>query len=78
MKSNDISVSQAKQLMPHVNRSYLFIRRLLERMDKRRFESNDPYYQAVRAAEESLHRLQILTFYMTVENGVGDRPRRVK
>ena len=77
MKSSDITVTQAEALLPPIVQMYLYLSRLKTRMEQRQFPSDDKYYVRVERALDAIDTLRIRTYYMTVERGVGELPRKV-
>ena len=57
----------ASQAEPHIHR-------LIERMDRWRFPSNDPLFQAALKAQDALQGLCVATHYAGCTSGVGKAP----
>jgi hypothetical protein len=70
-----ITRRQAVTLHEQVRRRYVYFRRVRERLEQIGYLSSDQLYQAALKAEHGAHSLMILSFYDSVESGVGQAPR---
>jgi hypothetical protein len=67
---NSIKRWQAKRIQAALHPSLNYLLRLRERMEKKGFPPNDPYYKHVFCAYDAMQTLVNQTHYLTC-NGVG-------
>lgn len=76
MNYEEMTVADAKKLLPSVENIYHFYAKLRSGLQKQGFPPTDAFYQRVVDAENSAHTIMIWTFYATVKNGVGVAERK--
>jgi hypothetical protein len=57
--STDVTAAQASELAGRVAQMSGFLTRLRDRMQKRAWAANDPLYNDVKAAQDTVHRLHL-------------------
>jgi hypothetical protein len=71
-----ITRRQAAALHEQVRRRYVYFRRVRERLEQIGYLTSDELYQAALMAEHGAHSLMILSFYDSLESGVGHPARQ--
>ena len=75
MDSRQIKRWQAEKIYRVLGPGLRYVGRLKTRMELVGFPPDDPLYQLVRQAYESLHRLSVHMHYKSCASGVGEEPR---
>ena len=74
MTSDDLTPQQAEALKAILGRHLRFLNRLQERMNQRKFATDDPLWLAVVHARNAAQDLFVACHYAECKSGVG-RPR---
>jgi len=76
VKSLDLTTGQAAKINDRIRPLVSYLYRLKERMERRSFPRDDPYYLLVVRAHDAMHRLFVETHYMSCKQGVGRGDRK--
>jgi hypothetical protein len=74
MRSHDLTKAQARTLKNKLAPMLGYLNRLKRRMIRRGFPPDDRLLMAVRAAEDSMHALQVEAHYLTCGDVTGRYP----
>ena len=76
VQSADLTPEQADALKRQIRPMLVYLRRLTQRMDRRRFPSDDPLMRTALAAYDALHALHVEVHYLSCPSGVRQLPTR--
>jgi hypothetical protein len=71
MDSHDVTTEQARQMHESLFRLANYLHRLVTRMEKRGFPSNDRLYEHAKKAYDSVTSLGVELYYLSCKSGVG-------
>jgi hypothetical protein len=74
MQSADLTPEQASRIVAQLRPMLAYLRRLVTRMDKRRFPSDDPLFRVALRAHDALHELHVHMHYLSRTSGAGRLP----
>ena len=75
MDSNDLTTKQAADMHRSLFRLANYLSRVVKRMEKAGFPTDDPLYRSARRAYDAVCSLCVDQNYMSCKSGVGRPPR---
>jgi hypothetical protein len=74
VQSANLTPEQAARIVAQVRPMLAYLRRLVKRMDKRRFPSDDPLFRVALNAHDAVHELHVHVHYLSCPSGVRQLP----
>jgi hypothetical protein len=69
--SADLTPAQAESLVRQIRPMLGYLNRLVKRMNKRRFPSDDPLFRSALTAYDAIHELHVHAHYLSCSSGAG-------